>query len=75
MRSRHVDRPPSTFRSFGLVLPEHEWVEPVGGGCIHAGDDVLVGAGGEGVGVVPEPFLDDLDVDAAVAERGSRACA
>ena len=61
----------------GLVvrffIPEHELVEPVGGGCVHARDDVLVGVGGERVRVVAEPFLDDLDVDAALAETGSVA--
>ncbi len=62
-------------RRLGLIVAEDERIEPVGGGLVHAGDDVLVGVGGEGKGVVAEPFLDDLDVDAAFTETAaSRAC-
>ena len=51
-----------------VIVTEHEAVES-GRGCgVHAGHDVLVGVGGERVGVVAETFLDDLGV-LAVGEQ------
>jgi len=59
-----LGRPLTVCWRLGFTTAEHEVVESGGGGLVHAGDDVLVGVGGEGVGVVAETFLHDLDVDA-----------
>jgi hypothetical protein len=43
----------------------------VGGGGLHAGQDVLVGLDGEGRAGVTEPFADDLDRYAGGDEQGA----
>ena len=54
-------------------VAEDQTVEPRCGSFIHAGHDVLVGVGGEGVGVMPQALLDDLGVLAIGEEqRGVR---